>query len=472
MLMPMVAKDADACWIHVAFEGAFEGHRDGPFEFTRDKFRSMVRNFKANPNAIPMDYLHSSENPDASEAPASGWVQKLEVRDDEDGKACLWAFGELTKKAASHIRDGEYRYCSGVFNFEAHDLASGEPIGCTMDSLALVNTPFMRGCEPIRLSHRQRSAPPGAEGNQDMFTKKQIRALMEVKVGSLVEALDQIEGETVTPEQLEAAASFAAAKDGMLEETADLDAAGAKHDDGATNDVASLAEDEEEDKAAMADGDPEEDDKAALAENVDEPEDDERPALAEDPEEAAALAELMSATGMDLPAIKAAISANLDAFVSLLTGALDTPAAPADLGPAGTQAFSLQLSTAQAQVTALSTHTAKLEAELVTHREAEADRLVKALADAGRIPVGMADKWRAVCLSDRATFDTLTASMPKVIPMGDHANAVIPPAKDAEPVIDEGEEFVKRTRLNLKHMDKTTQDKAIRRGLRALADRA
>jgi phage I-like protein len=76
-------------------------------------------------------------------------VQKLERR--EDG---LWALVEFTERAATMIKAGEYRFCSGVFAFERRDRQTGDVIQCMLDSIALTNRPFIDGQEPISLSQR------------------------------------------------------------------------------------------------------------------------------------------------------------------------------------------------------------------------------------------------------------------------------------------------------------------------------
>jgi len=408
------------------------------------------------PNPVPTDYLHTTENPDAHEAPASGWVQKLELR-KEDDKDNLYAFVEWTAKAAAHIRAGEYRFCSGVFDFAATDLVTGKPIGCTLDSVALVNTPFIRGQKPIRLSQRH-----GAHGEDDMITKEMIRALNTVKKDSLVEALDQIEGDEVSSTQLEAAALFARAKDGEMDDEPEVAAAAALQDEEEEEEpeeeptAASLADVPADVELAQPPGD--EQDTARFAD--------------EGGEEAAALAPILEATGLDLAGFKAAATQNLDAIVAALTGALDQPAAPAPLA----EAAALTLSTAQGKVKALNDRVTKQGAELEGFRKDEAERLVKALADEGKILIGDSDKWTKLCLTARPTFDALTPTLQQVVPMGEHASAVTPApdAEEGEP-IDETNEFVIRTRRSLDHAghtDKKTQDKAIRKGLRTLAQRA
>lgn len=185
-LWPLVREGAAQTWIHVAMEGTWEGHPAGPFTLDRKVFEQCVRNFAAQANPAPLDYEHTTTW--APEARAAGWVHDLEVR-EVGGVAHLWARVELTDRAATAIRAGEYRFSSGVFEFDSVDRRTAENVGCRMSSLALTNLPFIDGQEPIRLS--QRAARALLETTMDTYSKKDLLA-----------ALEQIKGTDVSMEQL------------------------------------------------------------------------------------------------------------------------------------------------------------------------------------------------------------------------------------------------------------------------------
>jgi len=65
---------------------------------------------------LVIDYEHASEHraPQGLDAPAAGWVTRLEVR---DGSA-VWGHVEWTPKADQQIQAREYRYLSPVFTYE------------------------------------------------------------------------------------------------------------------------------------------------------------------------------------------------------------------------------------------------------------------------------------------------------------------------------------------------------------------
>jgi phage I-like protein len=136
-------------WIHVAPEGSWEGHPDGAFTLTTAGFESCIYDAERRATPQSVDYEHASLYPTGEPTPAAGYVQKLERRADG-----LWALVEFTERAATMIRAGEYRFCSGVFAFERRDRQTGDVIPCMLDSIALTNRPFIDGQEPIALSQR------------------------------------------------------------------------------------------------------------------------------------------------------------------------------------------------------------------------------------------------------------------------------------------------------------------------------
>jgi len=145
-------------WAHVAMLGEWRGHHSGEFEFTRDSFTQILKNFSAQSNPIPWDYEHDSFNPSTSgPKPASGWVKRMELRNNGTE---LWAYVDWTPRAAQMIRDGEYAYCSPVVDFESIDRKSGDVIGAELLSVALTNNPFLDGQHKIALTWKALNFPP------------------------------------------------------------------------------------------------------------------------------------------------------------------------------------------------------------------------------------------------------------------------------------------------------------------------
>lgn len=137
-------------WAHIAKVGEWSGHPSGRFKLTREHFLSAIEVFEGQETPPVFDYEHATEfGTPTGEAPASGWIHKLELRSDD-----LWALVEWSEKAAAYIRAGEYRFTSSVFLLDAPDRETGEPLKCRLKSAALTNTPFMDGLTPLALSER------------------------------------------------------------------------------------------------------------------------------------------------------------------------------------------------------------------------------------------------------------------------------------------------------------------------------
>lgn len=162
----LVADDSKRSWVHLVYEGTWEGHRAGSFTFDADVFSTILANFDAQANELVFDYEHATEMmPSGEPVPAAGWVHALAVEGDS-----LFAYVEWTPRATELIASGEYRFCSVVVDFAATDRKSGDEIGARLCSVALTNIPFIDGQEPIRLSARPR--PAGVSMSTKSTTKK------------------------------------------------------------------------------------------------------------------------------------------------------------------------------------------------------------------------------------------------------------------------------------------------------------
>lgn len=136
-------------WVHVAPFGEWKGHSRGAFSLTRERFAAVCAQIAKRATPISVDYEHASIQPKGEPTPAAGYVLAGEVRDDG-----LYALTEFTPRAAGMIKAAEYRFSSGVFDFEAVDGQTAEPLGCVLDTIALTNRPFIDGQHPIALSRR------------------------------------------------------------------------------------------------------------------------------------------------------------------------------------------------------------------------------------------------------------------------------------------------------------------------------
>ena len=85
-----------------------------------------------------IDYEHQTLKD--IQAPAAGWVKKLEAR----GKQGLWALVDWTKKAKNYLANREYRYFSPVFSVRKKDHKIVE-----IKNIALTNAPRLNSLKPI-----------------------------------------------------------------------------------------------------------------------------------------------------------------------------------------------------------------------------------------------------------------------------------------------------------------------------------
>lgn len=460
-LAPMVRDGAAQVWIDLAFEGTWHGHHAGSFTFSREVFETIVANFRRNPNPIPLDYEHATEH--AIPAPASGWVQDVEVR-DMGGVAHLFALVELTDEAAQWIREGRYRFSSAVVDFASRDLASGDGIGAELLSIALTNVPFIRGQAPIRLS---RAAAVALSGDTSMS---------KIKKADFLSRLRKIEGDEITPDQIAKLAQSMALLDeamaggGESEPEPAEDAEMTAETEEPTAMSATLAADAPTEPVVAAEAPPPESDPAAT-------------------EAASLLEQAMAATGLDLAGLIEALKAMAgggDASAATMPLSANDAVKRLNRRVAALTEENVSLKSenakikakaaddkelADAQVATLKATNADQSAELTVYREREADQAVDLLIQSGRILDDQRPIWRKTFLSNRAQFDELTAGLTSVVPVGQHALSQTPPT-EATPAINEDDPFVKERRRILSgtwlgQRGKDAVDAAIRRELAA-----
>ena len=166
----------------IAVEGSWEGHPMGAFILDRTMFKQMVGNATAAKTEIPVDYEHQTfwAGMFGGKAPASGWINKLELRDGVGGEAQLWASIAWTNTAADHIRSREYRYLSPVIQYNSRDRKTGSLAGAVIPSVALTNVPFLEELPEVRLN----SLPTFLDGmllsEDETMTQEQLAKLCKI----------------------------------------------------------------------------------------------------------------------------------------------------------------------------------------------------------------------------------------------------------------------------------------------------
>jgi hypothetical protein len=164
--VPLVGDGGAVGPMHICMEGEWMGHPAGPFKITAGDIDQMIATFDPQKNPMMVDYGHRSLNETGTpdDLKAAGWVQTLEKRDGADG-AELWATVEWTPKAADAIKQGEFRYCSPVIDYQPIDRKSGAEGGVELFNVAITNQPFLDGQHPIRLTRVAATFPPKKPGD-------------------------------------------------------------------------------------------------------------------------------------------------------------------------------------------------------------------------------------------------------------------------------------------------------------------
>ncbi len=403
-------------WIHVAPMGEWHGHNAGKFSLTPDHFASVKTVLDGKQTPCSLDYEHASIHPSGGPTPAAGFVQATEVRSDG-----LWACVEFTREAWDLITGGKYRFCSGVFDFTAVDPVTNEPILCTLDTIALTNRPFIDGQHPIALS---RAVPAATRVPLSSGAKK-----MKIQRKAFDKLLDGLGMKEFSPEQLTKLAEFLSADEdsGPPEPDAAAMAKAAKDAEltaptvAATSSVAASAETP---VAASAEAPVAASAPAADAALADMPMEEPAPAADVDMD---VDAKLMEATGLDDAGLVAALMANFDAIVALLTGATTAAASVGLTKDLAVKALSTQLVEAQRK---LNVYATAEKAALSKSLDGEVELLIKEgkLHPAGRAEV------IALARKSPAEFRALAKILKPSLPVDLHATALTPPVGGSEHV--------------------------------------
>jgi phage I-like protein len=143
----------------VGVVGEWKGHEAGAFKISQADLQRLAENFNALKRDVVVDYEHQTLT--GGEAPAAGWIKSLTANGDK-----LEANIEWTSKAKEMIEKNEYKYLSPVYAFSSTDPKTGAPIGVTLHSVALTNSPFLAELGEVKANK---------QGEKDM-DKEQLEA--------------------------------------------------------------------------------------------------------------------------------------------------------------------------------------------------------------------------------------------------------------------------------------------------------
>lgn len=167
-------------WIEVLPAGPEIIGRDGRHWIIDDP-QTIVANSEL---PLHVDYEHASEvrAPKGEEAPAAGWIDKLEVREGR-----IWAHVDWTPRASAMIAEREYRFISPTFWFDSNTLRI---IGLV--SVALTNRPnltmtALNARDGDDETSADASGHPKRNTGETKMDKEQLKALCK-KLGLQEEA--------------------------------------------------------------------------------------------------------------------------------------------------------------------------------------------------------------------------------------------------------------------------------------------
>lgn len=206
----VVAGDAGLKRVKVLRVGTFHRQTETgdirKIDITPDALAKMVENYDTDLRRKierPVDVNHSMKfaefRQDSFEAgKSSGWVKEL----DTDGEF-LYAMTEFTSKASDAISEGEYRYVSAAFEFDAWDSHSGENVGPKFFGFTMTNQPFLQDLGPIEFSDKRiqvfgEEADPikNFTGDDDMSDKlvelSSDLAARKVELSNAIEKIEQM----------------------------------------------------------------------------------------------------------------------------------------------------------------------------------------------------------------------------------------------------------------------------------------
>lgn len=284
---------------------------------------------------------------------------------------------------------------------------------------------------------------------------------LKIPKEALMRALELIESEEVSLDELQAAAHMAAAASGELKEPGASEAPAADKPEDKPEDPADKPKDEADVKAAS--------DVATVEAS------DAQPVPAADDmggdAATAALQPLMQDTGMDMAALAAAIMEKRAEIAALLVGDAAPEQAPLS---DEVKALKLQVKTGAASIRSLTARAETAEKALDERRRKDAEGDVDTLVREGKILDSLKDDYVSLALSNRPQFDRITASLPQVVPVGDHAASTAPEKTDSAAPIDETDELVislRRTLTGAK-VKRAEQDRIIRQRIAAKREAA
>jgi len=202
-------------WVHLMPIGQWYGvNGQGPYRLDRPNAERIAASIKAAKRPLPIDYDHALDlafgAKAGQQAPAAGWFNDAEARDDG-----IWVRVEWTERGGVAIASREYRYISPAFKPEPN---TGRILHIVR--AGLTNMPNFENLTALASQNQ-------TEGTADMEEfLKQLIALLGLAVGAttddVIAAIKDLQSKTTTVASQVAATAVALAlpKDATLEQVA------------------------------------------------------------------------------------------------------------------------------------------------------------------------------------------------------------------------------------------------------------
>lgn len=182
-------------WVQLLPAGSRIEAQDGRV-FSNPNPDRVVARFQALGIDIPFDYEHGSEvlAPQGMEAPASGWIKRLENRNGE-----IWAKVEWTSRGAAAIAAKDYKYVSPAVAYEKE----GDVFVVTgISSAAITTHPAITTLKALsskteNIVDKDKPSEPSAQPAEDIMNK------LLAKLFGLKEDADDKEVETAAKKFVE-----------------------------------------------------------------------------------------------------------------------------------------------------------------------------------------------------------------------------------------------------------------------------
>jgi phage I-like protein len=197
----VLSNDEPPEWLELIPAGDYLETLDGR-EYSNANPEGIVKLFNEDPRDVVVDYEHASEKkaPFGDEAPASGWIDQLEVRD-----GAVWAHLKWTKRGHHMLSEKEYRYISPAFDYSTESLVIKRLVSAGLTNQPAFHLQVMAARDQQNMDHTGHDRPDKLEdtmlkellallGLSENATEDEAKAAIGKIKADGVEGASKIEG--------------------------------------------------------------------------------------------------------------------------------------------------------------------------------------------------------------------------------------------------------------------------------------